>query len=247
MTQNFETTDSYVKRNEVQDEGVAVDITNKASGGAVGTSATTVDVAGVLRVNQTTAGQALTLPTPTSTTVDHRITVINVGSASFTMYGRTLGANGSSDFMWNSTYGTPAWVAFGSISTTLSTGAITSSGSILSTSATGGIGYSGVQEPLTQLTSKSTTVTSVTNSLAALVSSHNASLAGAAIVSFTFSNTSIAATDFVGVSVKSGAATGKYTAAVTATGAGSCQITITNIGATAGEVVVLNITVFKTS
>ncbi len=118
------------------------------------------------------------------------------------------------------------------------------SSGVVSTSPTAGIGYgTGAGGTVTQITSKATTV--VLNKICGNVISHNASLAGAASVSFTLTNSTIAAGDVVVVGVKSGAATGLYTAAVTATAAGSCQITITNIGSTAGEVVTVNFSVQK--
>ena len=119
-----------------------------------------------------------------------------------------------------------------------------SEGPILSFGAGQGLGYAtGAGGAITQLTSKATGVT--LNTVCGAITTHNASLAGAASVSFTLTNSAIAATDVVLVSVKSGASTGLYTIAVTATGAGTCQITITNIGATAGEVIVINFAVHK--
>lgn len=117
-------------------------------------------------------------------------------------------------------------------------------GSILSSSATGGLGYTtGAGGTVTQLISKATTV--ILNTLSGTITTHNASLAGAASVSFTVTNSAIAALDIVVPSVQSGAATGKYTVATTATAAGSCQLTITNIGSTAGEVILINFAVIK--
>lgn len=117
-------------------------------------------------------------------------------------------------------------------------------GSITSSSSSLGIGYStGAGGAVTQATNKSTGVT--LNTICGSITMNNASLEGNALVSFTLTNSSIAATDVVVVSVKSGASTGKYTATVTATAAGSCQITVTNIGSTASEAVVLNFAVIK--
>jgi hypothetical protein len=65
----------------------ATAISNLASGGNIGSAATTVDVATTFNVNQTTASQTLTLPSPTTTTSGRIVYVNNVGSASFTMYG----------------------------------------------------------------------------------------------------------------------------------------------------------------
>lgn len=86
-------------------KGTPVVITNKASGGAIGTAAATVDISNIATVNQTTASQALTLPAPTNATPIIEFTVLNIGSADFTMYGKTLKATGTGDcratFLWS--------------------------------------------------------------------------------------------------------------------------------------------------
>lgn len=116
---------------------------------------------------------------------------------------------------------------------------------ITSSGPTGaGVGYAtGAGGTVTQGTSKSTGVT--LNKLCGVITTHNASLAAGASVSFTLTNSTIAATDTIKVGVQSGASTGLYTVAITATAAGSCQITITNIGSTAGEVILINFAVGK--
>ncbi len=96
-----------------------VSVANLAGGGSVGSAATTVDVASVLEINQTTGGQAVTLPPPTNAAAHGRyLCVVNVGTASFLVGDATLqqnvnlmpGAAGSKGqgciFMWNGT----AWV-----------------------------------------------------------------------------------------------------------------------------------------
>lgn len=65
-------------------------ISNKASGGAIGTAAATVDVASLFNVNQTTASQTLTVPSLTNTTNGKTIHINNVGSVSFTLLGKTV-------------------------------------------------------------------------------------------------------------------------------------------------------------
>jgi parallel beta-helix repeat protein len=81
----------------------AVSISNLPTGGAIGTAAATVDGATTFNVNQTTTGQALTLPAPTNTTAGRVVYINNVGTASFTMYGTVIGTNGSNAFIWNGT------------------------------------------------------------------------------------------------------------------------------------------------
>ena len=96
---------------------------------------------------------------------------------------------------------------------------------------------------VTQGTNKSTGVT--INAAAGAITMHDASLAGDAEVTFTVTNSEVAATDVVMVSVKSGASTGLYLAFVSAVAAGSFNITVSNLGSTAGETVVLNYAVIK--
>ncbi|MDZ7744293.1 MAG: carbohydrate binding domain-containing protein [Candidatus Saccharibacteria bacterium] len=79
----------------------AISISDRATGGNIGSAATTVDVATTFNVNQTTASQSLTLPTPTDTTSGRIIYVNNVGSAEFTMYGNPVSVGSSSSFIWN--------------------------------------------------------------------------------------------------------------------------------------------------
>ena len=121
---------------------------------------------------------------------------------------------------------------------------ITSTGAVTSSSPSAGVGYAaGAGGAVTQATNKSTGVT--LNTATGAITMNNASLAGATTVSFTLTNSVIAVTDVIDVSVKSGSATGLYTANVSATGAGSCQISVTNFGSTASEVVVINFVVIK--
>ena len=92
---------------------------------------------------------------------------------------------------------------------------------------------------VTQATSKSTGVT--LNQPCGQVTTHNASLAGGAEVSFTVTCEKGAATDVVAVCVQSGASTGTYIASVSAVAAGSFDVTLSNVGSTAGEALVLNL------
>jgi hypothetical protein len=76
------------------------DITNKATGGDIGTAADTVDIDSSFNVNQTTAAQTLTLPTPTTATAGLLAYVNNVGSTSFTMLGKVLPAGAGLIAKW---------------------------------------------------------------------------------------------------------------------------------------------------
>jgi trimeric autotransporter adhesin len=81
----------------------SVDITNRATGGNIGTAATTVDVSTNFNVNQTTTLQVVTIPSPTDTllTKGKIITINNVGTADFQIGGITVIANSyGSAFVW---------------------------------------------------------------------------------------------------------------------------------------------------
>jgi len=96
---------------------------------------------------------------------------------------------------------------------------------------------------VTQATDKSTGVT--LNKPSGQITTDDASLAGGAEVSFTVTNSEIAATDVVIVNVASGASTGTYIASVSAVAAGSFDVTLSNVGTTAGEALVLNFVALK--
>jgi len=125
------------------------------------------------------------------------------------------------------------------------TNEITSASSIKSTSPTGGIGYgTGAGGTVTQASSKSTGVT--LDKVSGQITMNNASLAAAAEVSFTFTNSTIAATDVVVTAISSGATAGAYNTHVDAIAAGSCRISITNFSASPlAEAIVINFVVIK--
>lgn len=126
--------------------------------------------------------------------------------------------------------------------TILAGGLAVTAGGILSASPTAGVGYgTGAGGVVTQLTSRTTSV--VLNTVTGAITLFSA--AGSATpFSFTLTNSTIAATDTVVISQKSG--TDKYTTqVVTAVGAGSCQITLANASGTTTEQPVFNFTVVK--
>jgi hypothetical protein len=96
---------------------------------------------------------------------------------------------------------------------------------------------------VTQATDKSTGVT--LNQAAGQITTSDASLAGAAEVTFTVTNDKVAATDVVAISLQSGASTGTYIVSISAVAAGSFDVTLSNVGSTAGEALVLNYAVIK--
>jgi hypothetical protein len=126
-----------------------------------------------------------------------------------------------------------------------SAASITSASSIKSTSATAGIGYgTGAGGTVTQATSKSTGAT--LNTVSGQITMNGAALAAAAEVSFTLTNSAIAATDVVMVSIASGATAGAYSVQCDATAAGSCRISVGNRSTgSLSEAIVLNFVVIK--
>lgn len=123
---------------------------------------------------------------------------------------------------------------------------VVATGAMTTSSPSAGNGYAtGAGGAVTQATSKSTAVT--LNTVCGAITMHAAALATVTNVTFTLTNSAIAATDVMVVSIKSGAATaGTYQAWVTATAAGSCTITVRNIsGGSLSEALVLNFALNK--
>lgn len=107
------------------------------------------------------------------------------------------------------------------------------------------VGYStGTGGTVTQLTNKGTGVT--LNKRCGQITMNNASLAAAAEVSFTLTNSTIAATDVVYTCIASGATAGAYNTQVDAVGSGSCRIAVGNKSTgPLSEAIVLNFVVIK--
>ena len=112
-------------------------------------------------------------------------------------------------------------------------------------SAGSAVGYStGTGGTVTQATSKSTGVT--LSKRCGQITMNNAALSAAAEVSFTLTNSTIAATDVVYVCISSGATAGAYNVQVDAVAAGSCRISVGNMSAgPLSEAIVLNFVVIK--
>ena len=97
---------------------------------------------------------------------------------------------------------------------------------------------------VTQATNKSTAV--VFHYRCGQITMNNASLAAAAEVSFTVTNSHIGAADIPVVAIASGATAGAYSVTVDAVADGSCRISVSNLSAGAlGEALVLNFGVIK--
>ena len=131
----------------------------------------------------------------------------------------------------------PSWSATPSVTSLTATGAIRSSG-------TAGVGYTtGAGGTVTQATSKSTGVT--LNKTCGTITMNGAALAAATTVSFTLTNSTIAATDLVVVQHSSVGTLGAYNFAVTPAG-GSASIAVRNVHtASLSEAIVLRFVVVK--
>ena len=107
------------------------------------------------------------------------------------------------------------------------------------------VGYStGTGGTVTQASTKATGVT--LNKRCGQITMDAAALAAAAEVSFTLTNSTIAATDVVMVSIASGATAGAYSVQCDATAAGSCRISVGNRSTgSLSEAIVLNFVVIK--
>lgn len=123
---------------------------------------------------------------------------------------------------------------------------VTDSGVLTVTSPTGGLGYgTGAGGTVTQLTSKSTAVT--LNKPTGTITTHNASLAAGASVSFTMNNTTIGDIDTVDVVVAGIISPGTYEVNKKILGGGNgVSILIKNItGSTLSDSIRLNFTIIK--
>lgn len=116
---------------------------------------------------------------------------------------------------------------------------------ITSSSPSLGVGYAtGAGGAVTQATNKSTAVT--LNAVCGQITMNGAALAASTSVGFTLTNSAIATTDVVVVSIDSGATANSYVAFVDAVGAGSCHIHVRNVSAgSLSEALVLNFAVIR--
>lgn len=132
------------------------------------------------------------------------------------------------------------------ISGAIAPSSVTAGGAILSTTVAGGVGYSAVGTTVTQATSKSTSV--AINRVCGVIKTSNAALAAAAIVTFTVTNTQVAATDTINLNLASGNTAGAYRYWIDAVAAGSFNISIENRSAgSLSQVLVFNFAVLKAS
>ena len=76
------------------------------AGGSIGTAGATVDNHTAISIPQTTTGQILDIPSPTSTVAGRVLYLFNTGTQAFTIEGASIAAGYSQTFVWNGT----AWV-----------------------------------------------------------------------------------------------------------------------------------------
>jgi hypothetical protein len=111
--------------------------------------------------------------------------------------------------------------------------------------ATTAFGYStGAGGAITQATSKATTV--VLNKLCGNITLNAAALAAGAIVTFVFTNSTVAAEDQIIATHHSGGTFGSYLINARATGAGAASVAVRNTSAASlSEAIVIKFTVLK--
>jgi hypothetical protein len=204
-----------------------------------------------------TAGNAITFTQAMTLDASGLLTVgatSPAGSSQITAYGASNGQiavqnstnwsrllqNSNDLYIDNGVGGSAGNIIFRNSSSTVERARIDSSGNLLVTSA-GGLGYgTGSGGAVTQATSRTTGVTlNKTNGAITLVSAAGL----ATFQSFTVTNSTVAATDVVHVTQKSG--TDLYQIFVTATAAGSFRITFATTGGTTTEQPVFNFAVIK--
>ncbi len=117
---------------------------------------------------------------------------------------------------------------------------------LLTSSGTAGIGYAtGAGGTVTQGSNRTTGVT--LSKLTGTITTNTTSLAALAAATFTVTNTLVAITDVIVVSIRSGATNVKTDVRVTTVAAGSFNITVHNIDASTAEVgaIIINFVVIK--
>lgn len=119
--------------------------------------------------------------------------------------------------------------------TTMSAGTLLSAGgSILSSSATGGVGYkTGAGGAVTQATSRTTGVT--LNTVCGVITTNTTSLTVGTTAVFTVTDSAVAITDVIGLSIRSGQVNAKTQVWISTVAAGSFNITVFNGDTLTGE------------
>lgn len=126
------------------------------------------------------------------------------------------------------------------------TGNVLTPRAVLSRGPTAGVGYAtGAGGAVTQATNRTTGVT--LNTVTGAITTNTASLAAGASATFIVTNSAIAVTDTIVVSVRSGQTNKETSVAVTRVAAGAFDITVHNQHAATAEVgaIIINFTVIK--
>lgn len=125
------------------------------------------------------------------------------------------------------------------------TGTVAATGSVTSSSPTAGMGYAtGAGGTVTQSTSKSTGVT--INKVSGQITMNNAALGAGSEVTFTVTNSAVAAADVPYAVHASVGTAGAYNVNANSVAAGSFAITVSNLSAgPLSEAIVLNFVIFK--
>lgn len=161
------------------------------------------------------------------------INAMSGSDLAYTTFAVKAAASGTGDFRFSGDSGI-AGVTIGADSTPTAMldvrGAVASTGAVLSSSSSGGIGYAtGAGGSVTQLTSKSTSVT--LNKICGSIGVNGAALAAGARVTFAVSNSTVGVNDVIRIMHNSGGTFGAYVFTPNTAGAGVFDLTITNISA----------------
>jgi hypothetical protein len=209
------------------------------------TNLLTATSAGLIGINKTPS-EVLDVTTSTSrahfyleTTLAGQSAAIRLTStAGSGQWAMAVGTGSTNNLAFSSTAG-------GELMRLTSANVVTVAGNLLANGATSVLGYgTGSGGTVTQATSKATGVT--LNKSNGQIVMNAAALAANTSVAFTLTNSTIAATDVVCVTIASGATSLAYITQVQATAAGSCSIALRNISAgSLSQAVALNFAVLK--
>jgi hypothetical protein len=190
---------------------------------------------GTIRLGQTSTGNVISVRAHTFT----------AGAFPTASDGAALG---STTLMWSDVFLASGAVLNwnnGDVTITHAAGVLTGSVPVRSASATAPVGYAtGAGGTVTQATSKSTGVT--LNKVTGAITLHAAALADATTVSFTVTNSAVAAVDAVVVNHSSAGTAASYLVWADSVGAGSFKVNVRNVsGGSLGEAIVLTFAVLK--
>lgn len=183
-----------------------------------------ISLSGAVLISPTISGSA-TITTSGNVTLNGITSATSLSATTATISTATISSASITTATITSATITSATITTASIST-LSVSSQTVSGSMISISPSGGIGYgAGAGSTVTQSSNKSTAVT--INAISGHIVLNNASLGAGATVSFTMTNSAIAANDLIFTNVNSVSYSAKTTNGFT----GSAVCTITNLTA----------------